>query len=87
MRCPWELLYADDLVIIADTLEELKSRLRTWKLHMETKGSVNMGKTKIMCSRKGMNILKYTAKYPCGVCRSGVGTNSIFCTGVCPLGA
>ena len=82
MRCPWELLYADDLVIIADTMEELNSRLSTWKLHMETKGlRVNMGKTKIMCSGKGMNILKDTGKYPCGVCRSGVGSNSIFCTG------
>ena len=27
--CPWELLYADDLVIIADTTAELK--LNTWK--------------------------------------------------------
>ena len=29
--CPWELLYADDLVIVAETLEELKSQLKQWK--------------------------------------------------------
>ena len=26
--CPWELLYADDLVIVAESLEELKERLK-----------------------------------------------------------
>ena len=28
---PWELLYADDLVVIADSLEECISKLRVWK--------------------------------------------------------
>ena len=36
--CPWELLYADDLVIIASSEEELISKLRLWKLQMEGKG-------------------------------------------------
>ena len=47
--CPWELLYADDLVIIADTNDELLSKLGSWKTNLEAKGlRVNMGKTKIM---------------------------------------
>ena len=40
---PWELLYADDLVVIADSLEECISKLRVWKAGMESKGlRVNM---------------------------------------------
>ena len=35
---PWELLYADDLVLIADSEEELKRKLTTWKDEMEKKG-------------------------------------------------
>ena len=45
---PWELLYADDLVISAETEEGLKMKLNKWKTEMEAKGlRVNMGKTKI----------------------------------------
>ena len=32
---PWENLYADDLVIIADSKEEWVRRLLTWKESME----------------------------------------------------
>ena len=32
---PWELLYADDLVVIAETEEELRSKLSKWKKGME----------------------------------------------------
>ena len=32
---PWEMLYADDLVIIANSLEELEDRYLTWKNNME----------------------------------------------------
>ena len=43
---PWELLYADDLVLIADSEEELKRKLTTWKDEMEKKSlKVNIGKT------------------------------------------
>ena len=35
---PWEDLYADDLVIIADSLEECVRRLLIWKEVMEKKG-------------------------------------------------
>ena len=39
-RCgvPWEDLYADDLVIIAESLEECVRRFLTWKEAMEEKG-------------------------------------------------
>ena len=46
--CPWELLYADDLMIRAESMEELLVKLKTWKVEMKRKGiRVNMGKTKI----------------------------------------
>ena len=45
--CPWELLYADDLMISAESMEELLVKVQTWKTEMEKKGlCVNMGKTK-----------------------------------------
>ena len=79
---PWELLYADDLVISAETEEGLKMKLNKWKTGMEAKGlRVNMGKTKIMVSGVNLQTLKDSGKYPCSVCRKGVGSNSIYCDG------
>jgi len=47
----WELLYADDVAVIAETEEELIKRLNEWKDYMESKGMrVNMNKTKVMIS-------------------------------------
>ena len=55
---PWELLYADDLVVIADSLEECISKLRVWKAGMESKGlRVNMKKTKFLISGVGLNLI------------------------------
>ena len=49
--CSWELLYADDLVNIAETLSELLERFRVWKANLESKGlRVNVDKTKILVS-------------------------------------
>ena len=79
---PWELLYADDLVISAETEEGLKMKLNKWKTEMEAKGlRVNMGKTKIMISGVNLRTLKDSGKYPGSVCRKGVGSNSIYCAG------
>ena len=77
---PWEDLYADVLVIIAESLEECVRRLLTWKEAMEEKGlRVNAGKTKIMICGMGLDLLQSSGK--CAVCRTGVGINSIFCKG------
>ena len=74
----WEDLYADDLVIIAESLEECVRRLLTWKEAMEEKGlSVNAGKT---CGT-GLDLLQSSGEFPCAVCRTGVGSNSIFYKG------
>jgi len=42
----WELLYADDLVVIAETEEDLINRLNEWKNNVENRGMrVNINKT------------------------------------------
>ena len=47
MALPWELLYADDLVVIAETEEDLIKRLNEWKNNVENRGMrVNMIKAK-----------------------------------------
>ncbi len=77
---PYELFYADDLVLMADTREQLMAKLSTWREGMEAKGlRVNMGKTKVMRCRDGEGHREATGKYPCSVCRKGVGSNSIEC--------
>ena len=79
---PWEDLYADDLVIITESLEECVRRLLTWKEAMEKKGlRVNAGKTKIMICGMGLDLLQSSGEFPCTACRTGVGSNSIFCNG------
>ena len=81
---PWEDLYANDLVIIAKSLEECVRRLLTWKEAMEKKGLrglVNAGKTKIIICGTGLDLLQSSGEFPCAVCRTGVGSNSIFCNG------
>ena len=78
---PWENLYADDLVIISESLEDCTRRLLIWKEQMELKGlRVNAGKTKIMICGSGMDTLTKSGKFPCAVCLKGVGCNSILCS-------
>ena len=77
---PWELLYADDLAVMADPLEECIARLKVWKEGMGRKGlRVNMKKTKLLVSGLGLDLLRDSGAFPVAVCRSGVGVNSIQC--------
>ena len=46
---PWELLYADDLVLTAESKEEVTDMFNRWKEGMEQRGlKINMEKTKSM---------------------------------------
>ena len=81
MSRSWELFFADDLVIIATSLEECVERVKAWKEGLESKGlHVNMTKTKFMASGLGLDILQDYGKFPCAVCRTGVGRSSIRCS-------
>jgi hypothetical protein len=78
---PWELLYADDLVLISESEDDLKKKFMKWKLCMEVKGlKVNLGKTKVMFTGEGDGAAENLGTWPCGVCCKGVGRNSIQCT-------
>jgi len=56
---PWELLYADDLVVIAEIEQDLIKRLNEWKDNMENRGMrVNMNKTKPMISGERQKLMQ-----------------------------
>ncbi|XP_052284936.1 uncharacterized protein LOC127881237 [Dreissena polymorpha] len=62
--------YADDLAVIADSLEECLSRLKGWKYGMDSKGlRVNMKKTKLLITGPGLNLLRDAGEYPCTASR------------------
>jgi len=74
---PWELLYADDLVI-AETEDDLIKRLNEWKDFMENRGMrVNMNKTKVMISGERQKVTQKAVRWPFGVCGRGVDNTSI----------
>ena len=77
----FEILYADDLVLMADSMEELQVKFDKWKSAIEKKGlKVNMGKTKVMVSGEGGERVVSRID-PCGVCDKRVKANSVLCTG------
>jgi len=78
---PWELLYADDLVVIAETEDDLIQRLNEWKDNVENRGMrVNMNKTKVMISGEWQKVMQKAVRWPCRVCGKDIGNNSIQCT-------
>ena len=76
-----ELLYADDLVLMSETIEGLWNKFLKWKEAFESTGlKVNLGKTKLMVSgsitKDGMSRSKFA---PCGVCSLKAKENSTLC--------
>ena len=56
-------------------------KIEAWRKGLEAGGlRVNFGKTKIMRCKSGAGQVKSSGKYPCGVCKKGVGRNSILCS-------
>jgi len=55
----WELLYPDDLVVIAETEDDLIKTLNEWKDKVENRGMrVNMNKTKVMISGERQKVMQ-----------------------------
>ena len=49
---PWELMYADDIIIAAESRAEVEEMFKRQKAHMKESGlKVNTGKTKLMVAR------------------------------------
>jgi len=75
------VFFADDLVVIAETEDDLIKRLNKWKDNVENRGTIFIiNETKVMFSGERPNVVQKAVRWPCGVCGRGVGNNSIQCT-------
>ena len=74
-----EILYAYDLGLMRESLEDLREKFQRWRSALEGKGlKVNIGKTKMMMiGTKGEIVLRKTD--PCGICGK-VRSNAVCCT-------
>jgi len=69
------------MVVIDETEEDLIKKLNEWKNNVENRGTrVNMNKTKVIISGERQKPMQKAARWLCGVCGRGVGSNSIQCT-------
>ena len=76
----YELLYADDLVLMAETMEELEAQFIRWKAAFGGKGlKVNLSKTKVMESSGGGGVVVLAKIDPCGVCSKRAKGNCVRC--------
>ena len=76
-----ELLHANDLVLISETIEGLRNKLIKWKEALESKGlKDNLGKSKVMvCGSNTKDVMPKSNVGSCGVCSLRVKANSVFC--------
>ena len=76
----YELLYADDLVLMAESMEELEAQFIHWEAAFEGKGlKGNLGKTKVMESGGGSGVVVWAKIEPCGVCEKKAKVNFVRC--------
>ena len=76
------LLYADDLVLMAETIEELEAQFIRWKAAFEGKGlKINQGKTKVVESGcgSGSGVVVLAKIDPCSMCGKRVKVNCVRC--------
>ena len=67
--------------MILSSLQSLPRGMCQEAIDME-KGNglrVNAGKTKVMICGTSLDLLQSSGEYPCAVCRTEVGNNSIYC--------
>lgn len=76
---PFELLYADDLVLIAEDEREAQEKFQRWREGSSKGLRVNVDKTKVLISREGGGTVVEEGRWPCAVCHKGVGNNSVRC--------
>ena len=72
-----EMLYADDLVLMSETMEGLRVKFWKWKEAFESKGlKVNLGKTKVVVSGAEGEV-SVSKVDPRGICGKQVMANSV----------
>ena len=65
---PLELLYADGLILMAQSEESLRDKIVEWKSRLEAKDlKMNTGKTKVVFSCSMKDKVEEKGKWPCGV--------------------
>ena len=76
-----EWLYADDLVLMSETIEGLRNKFLKWKEAFESMGlKVNLGKSKVtVCSGITKDGMSKSKVDPCGICSLRVKANSVLC--------
>ena len=76
---PWDMLYAEDLVISAEMESQSIEKFNTWNKTLQKRGlKISVDKTSIWFQAKNL-FVKKIGKYPCACCLKGVGANSIRC--------
>jgi hypothetical protein len=60
---------ADDLVLIAETREQLQGKMATWRDFLGLK--ISAGKTKVRVSQVRDGSMTSSGVWPCGVCGNG----------------
>jgi len=74
-----EILYADDLVMMSESMEDLQRKFGLWKAALENKGlKVYISKTKLMVSGTEGETSRSKID-PCGTCDGRVMANLILC--------
>ena len=77
---PSELLYADDLVLMAPTMKQLGRRVADWRASLLDKGlNVNAGKSKVLVGSSCGKMIVNSGKWPWCLWE-GVRANSVQCT-------
>ena len=62
---PWELLYTDDLVVIAENEDDLIKMLDEWNDNVENRGMrVSMNKTKVIISGEWQKVTQKAVRWP-----------------------
>ena len=75
-----EILYANDLVLMSENLEDLRERFQRWRDALESKGlKINIRKTKMMVSGAEGEVV-HSKVDPCGICGKRVMSNAVWCT-------
>lgn len=75
----WNLMYADDIVLTATSEQGAVWIFEEWNARLADNGfKVNIGKTKAMDIGESTETTA-TGLWPCSVCKSSVGSNSIMC--------
>jgi len=64
---PWELLYADDLVVVAEIRDGPIKTLNEWRDFVENRGmKVNTNKTKVIISGERQKVMQKVVQWLCG---------------------